>query len=188
MERWLTVLFALLPVAGCAPGPPPPPPWYAAPVFHDNPAWVPVADHQLVWETVVDVVDDYFKIEREDPVRLVGTVLTEGRLETLPVDTPTVFEPWRPDSGSSYDRLEDTLQSTRRWAVVRVIPDEGGFWVDVAVHRELEDLQRPVHGSAGAATFRSDTSLTRVVNPEPDEPLRLGWIPIGRDMALERRI
>jgi hypothetical protein len=188
MDRSLFIGLCLVMFAGCALGPPPAPLWNAGPVLCDNPAYVATANHQFVWETVVDVIDDYFKVEREDPVRLVGNVKTEGRLDTFPIDPPTVFEPWRPDSGNSYDKLENTLQSTRRRAVVRVIPDGGGYWVDVKVLKELEDLNRPVQATAGGATFRNDSSLTRVVNPLQDEEPSLGWILLGRDVALERRI
>jgi hypothetical protein len=153
-----------------------------------NPAFVPASNHQLVWETVVDVVDDYFEIEREDPVRVEGGVATEGRLDTFPVDPPTVFEPWRPDSGSAFNKWEDTLQSTRCRAVVRVRPDRGGYWVNVVVYKELENLGRPALASAGAATFRNDTSLTRVVDPSSDAEAQLGWVGLGRDTALEQRI
>ena len=37
----------------------------AAPV-HPNPVFIPIADPQCAWEQVVDVVDDYFRIESED--------------------------------------------------------------------------------------------------------------------------
>ena len=54
-------------------------------VTFENPVFVPGTDFLRVWETVVEVVDDYFRIEREEPVRLVGNILTEGRLDTFPV-------------------------------------------------------------------------------------------------------
>ena len=42
--------------------------------------------------------------------------------------------------------------------------------------------------SAGDATFRHDSSLTRVVNPVGDQETNAGWIKQGRDTALEQRI
>jgi len=157
--------------------------------FYANPAWIPAADHHFVWESVVDVIDDYFaRFEREEPVRLIGNTLTEGRLDTFPEVSRTLFEPWRGDVGGGRERLESTLQSMRRRAVVRVIPAQQGFWVDVAVLKELEDVARPEHATAGAATFRYDDSLTRVVKPVGGQEVRQGWIPKGRDTALEQRI
>ena len=106
--------------------------------YYENPTLVPAADHQLVWETVVDVVDDYFDVRREEPVRLVGNTLFEGHLETRPQVAATLLEPWRGDSVGRAERTESTLQSMRRKATVRVQPVEGGYLVEVAVLKELE--------------------------------------------------
>ncbi|MBN1396224.1 MAG: hypothetical protein JW959_14470, partial [Pirellulales bacterium] len=126
---------------GCPSGPTALPPTPV--VAYSNPVFLPVADHQGAWETVVDVVDDYFRIEHEEPVRLAGDVLVEGSVTTAAEISPTVFEPWRHDTADSQQRLENTLQTMRRRAVVRVVPAQGGHWVDVAVYKELEDLARP---------------------------------------------
>ncbi|MFH1922801.1 MAG: hypothetical protein ABIP48_23300 [Planctomycetota bacterium] len=187
------VAFGLLVFAlgGCATTPPVTnPAWETTNVFYDNPVLIPVRDHEFAWETVVDVVDDYFKIEREEPVRLLGNVLTEGRLETFPEVGSTCFEPWRHDSVGSYEKLQSTLQSIRRTATVRVIPapDQNGYLVDVAVFKELEDVVQPAHTTAGGATFRYDSSLTRVVSPVGEQAINEDWIPKGRDTSLEQRI
>jgi hypothetical protein len=121
-------------------------------------------------------------------VRLVGDVLIEGRIDTYPVDGSTLFEPWRHDSADSYEKLESTLQSIRRRAIVRVIPDQGGFLVDVAVFKELEDVRRPERATAGAATFRNDQSLERFTEPVGGQSPTAGWIPRGRDPVLEQEI
>ena len=189
MRGWIAAGPVVLAISGCASGPA----WTGLPgqpitAYEANPMLVPCGDHQLVWETVVDVVDDYFEIDREEPVRLVGSTLTEGRLETFPRVGATLLEPWRHDSASRYERLESTLQSMRRRAVVRVIPAERGYWIDVAVFKELEDVLRPEHATAGAATFRYDDSLTRVVNPTLGQDVNAGWIQQGRDAALQQRI
>jgi hypothetical protein len=189
MRGLLAVGLLLATFSGCTPSPswtgPLGPP---VTVLHDNPMFLPIVDPEQAWETVVDVIDDYFKIEREQPVRVVGDTLTEGRLDTYPQVAATLFEPWHPDSVGGQARLESTLQSLRRLAVVRVMPAESGCWVDVAVFKELEDMRRPEHATAGAATFRYDASLTRVVNPVGQQETNVGWIPQGRDTALEQRI
>ena len=64
----------------------------------------------------VDAVDDYFRIEREERVRLIGGVLTEGRIDTFPIIGSTIFEPWRKDSTPGYEKVHATLQSIRRRA------------------------------------------------------------------------
>jgi hypothetical protein len=151
-----------------------------------NPVFIPVADPQCAWESAVEVVSGYFRVEREEPVRQIGNALTEGTITTVPEVSPTVFEPWRHDTVNPEQRVENTLQTMRRRAVVRVIPGQGGHWVDVAVFKELEDVSRPEHATAGAATFRYDSSLVGVVNPITGTQITRGWIPQGRDMAMEQ--
>ena len=162
-------------------------PYQPVPVSYDNPVLLRIANHELVWDGVVDVVSDYFRIDREDPVRLLGSTLTEGRIDTFPKPGATLLEPWDHDSADSYERLESTLQSIRRYAVVKVIPAQnGGFWVDVAVYKELENVRQPEHATAGSATFRNDISPTRTrqvsdlpngVNPDhqSQRPIRVGF-------------
>lgn len=194
MPRRIFLTSALLLCAGCAalgPSPPPgDPAWYAPPMASGvlpNPLPVTVADPHVVWEAVVDVVDDYFRIMEEQPVRVVGTTATEGRLATFPEPAATILEPWRRDSVGCYDRLKSTVQSIRRYAQVRVAPGQGGYWIDVAVFNELEDA-RPFRSTAGAATFNYDAGLVRVVEPIAEQEVNRGWIPYGRDDLLEQRI
>ena len=126
-------------------------------------------------------VDDYFRIEREERIRLIGGVLTEGRIDTFPLTGSTIFEPWRRDSTRGYEKLHATLQSIRRRATVRVIPTEGGYLLDVAVQKELEDLDKPENATAGGATLRHDGTLVRQQGAPGRFSVTLGWIPIGRD-------
>ncbi len=157
-----------------------------AALCYANPIFIQVADPQRAWEQVVEVVGSYFRIEHEEPIRLAGSVLTEGRIVTVPEVSPTIFEPWRNDTVDREQRVENTLQTMRRRAVIRVIPAQGGHWVDVAVFKELENVVRPEHALAGAATFRYDSTLTRVENPILGEPIANNWIARGRDVTLEQ--
>ena len=189
MRRLAAIALVVLAVPGCGIGR-----TWSGPVrpvlvpYCDNPVFVPAANREQFWETLVDVVDDYFEIEREQPIQAMGTALTEGRIDTQPLLGATVFEPWHRDSVGAYERWESTLQSMRRRAEIRVVPGQGGYWVYVAVFKELEDTSEPFPSTAGAATFRNDNSLTRVVNPIGEQETNEGWIPRGRDMALEQRI
>lgn len=159
------------------------------PIIAPNPTLLPNQDRELVFETVVDVIDDYFKVDYEIPVRLEGDVLVEGQIGTFPRSGSTILEPWGRDAVNFYERLEGTLQSTRRQALVRVIPAEGGFLVDVVVTKELEDVLRPEAGSASrAANLRNDNSLRRYIDPVTGTQPTLGWIRLGRDVALEQKI
>src|SRR5437773_8653719 len=153
-----------------------------------NPLFIPPVDREFLWNQTVDAVDDYFRIEREDRVRLIGGVLTEGRIDTFPTVGSTLFEPWRRDSTPGYEKLHATLQSIRRRATVRIIPVEGGYLFDVIVQKELEDLDKPEHATAGGSTLRHDGTIVRQELPPGRFSITLGWIPIGRDFRLEQRI
>ncbi len=176
------ILMAL--VGGCARLRPPPPNALAV----QNPMFVPNADKDVLWDQVVDAVDNYFEIEREERVKQVGEYLTVGRLDTVPISSATYLEPWRRDSVTPYDRLESTLQSIRRRATVQVTPVDGGYLVDVAVYKELEDVVRPAYSPTSTAALPYPTSVERYERPVGPQLAPLGWIPRGRDCALETRI
>jgi hypothetical protein len=154
-----------------------------------NPILVPVVDDQLAWEQIADVVSDYFTIAREQQARRSGEVWSEGRIDTAYEGGATWLEPHRHDSVGSFNRWESTFQTIRRIATVRVIPDAGGYLVEVVVNKELEDMPRPEHSTAGAATFRTDGSLPSAradtVSRTFSSPR---WIPLGRDTPLEARM
>ena len=183
MQMRFAVAIGLIACAGCSSGPytyapvgpagTPPRQSDLPPVVlrYANPSLAPIADHERVWRAVVDVTDDYFRIDREEPVRVYGNMVTEGRIETFPETGATLLEPWRKDAADSYERLEGTLQSIRRRAALKVTPAGSGFLVEINVFKELEDVPRPEHATAGAATLRYDTSMTRIVNPVGEQAL-----------------
>ena len=155
-----------------------------------NPMFIPVVpgmNQDLVWEQIVDIVDNYFRIEREQRVQLIGGVVTEGRIDTFPQVGATWLEPHLPDSDGLENRFESTYQTIRRRAIVRVIPAQGGYMIDIAVHKELEDLPRPEHATAGAATFRHDSSLpSRLGEDVLRTKFSKSWLPQGRDIGIEQ--
>jgi len=175
------------------PGPPPGP---------QNAVVIPPLDAELVWTKMVDVADDYFKVQSEQRVVFAAGVPTEGRIDTFPQTGATVLEPWRGDSVGWNQRWESTLQSIRRIGTLRMIPDPAGWRVEVVVNKELEYLPRPMRATAGGASFRNDDSLYRYGTPLPtlgqqvgDQPRPVaaptpaaGWIPLGRDPLLEQRM
>ncbi|GIW94224.1 MAG: hypothetical protein KatS3mg110_2265 [Pirellulaceae bacterium] len=172
----------------CLPGLPAPGQAPPEPALWDNPMFVPAMDIDFLWDQVVDAVDDYFKIAREERLRLIGNVLTEGRLETHPAIGATYLEPWKRDSTPGFERWQSTFQTIRRTATVRVTPTKGGYLIDVQVIKELEDLYQPEHSTIGGATLRHDGSLVRTDLQSPRGPAVLGWIPLGRDLLLEQRL
>jgi hypothetical protein len=155
-----------------------------------NPLLVPVPEREFVWNQLVDALDDYFQIAREERVRDAGGVLLEGRIDTRPSIGSTVLEPWRNDATPGFEKLHGTLQSIRRTAQMRVIPSEGGYLVELAVYKELEDVLQPEFSTVGGVTLRHDNSLDRTEEAYGQEVKQLspGWIPLGRDVALEQQI
>lgn len=151
----------------------------------------PTKSHDYVWDRIVDAVDDYFDIEREDRIRVYGNLvseITEGRIDTRPRIAATYLEPWFQDSVTAEERLDSTCQTIRRRATVRVVPENNGFMIYVSVYKELEDLDRPLGANTGAASFTYKNSINTITNIGSDAPTSYGWIPMGRDAALEQRI
>jgi hypothetical protein len=170
------------------PGALPQPPMGAAP-GPANPIPVPVANEELAWDQIVDVVSDYFPVAREQRARRGGEAWSEGRIETAPQTGATWLEPHRKDSVGSFNRWESTFQTIRRRAVVRVMPDAAGYMVEVIVEKELEDLPTPEMATAGAATFRNDSSLpSRRLEEVSRTRSSPRWLQLGRDPALEQRM
>ena len=147
----------------------------------ENPLIVPSSDLESVWRETVAVLDEYFDIRTEN--RLARTIITD------PVPGATLLEPWRGDTVGFDEKLESTLQTTRRFARVQIDPVPGrGFAVKVEVLKELEDLPKPDRQTAGRAVFNHDFPINRtreIVGPVPVAPL---WIPRGRDTKLEQVI
>lgn len=181
------------PAGPMLPGPPPSP---------SNAVVIPPLDAEVVWQQMVDVMDDYFKVQTEQRVVFANGVPTEGRIDTYPQTGATLLEPWRRDSVGFRERLESTLQSIRRSASMRLIPDPAGWRIETVVLKELENLPRPMRATTGGASFRNDDSLYRYGTPLPtlgeqvgDQPRpvasptrNIGWIPLGRDPLLEQKM
>lgn len=165
-----------------------PTPW---PQGHEpiaNPTLVPMVDRELLMDQISDELDDYFRIYREERLRLVNSVLTEGWIETHPKIGSTLFEPWRKDSTPGFERLHATLQTVRRFAKVRIIPTKDSYAIDVKVYKELEDRLAPERATVSSREIRHNNALdSDPDSPFPSAPNR-GWIPMGRDFSLEQQI
>ena len=180
------LLLAWLLVSGCSLWSPLEP---QATVWLENPITVSHPDREFVWNQLVDELDDYFPVAREERIRQAGDVLTEGRIETWPVAGATILEPWRRDSTPGFERRHATLQSVRRRAIARMWPVTGGYQIEVVVLKELEDVERPELSPGNDIVFRHDGSVVRQGPDKKGEgPYTLGWIPLGRDLSLEQQI
>ncbi len=146
-----------------------------------NPLAVPSADFETVWMACVTVVDDYFDISSEN--RLQRKIITQPRIGA------TLLEPWNGDSVGFKERLESSLQTIRRFAIITVNPTATGtFAVKVEVYKELEDMVRPEKQIGGRAVFDNEIPVNRARDVVGPVPLPVGWIPRGRDTKLEQAI
>ena len=146
-----------------------------------NPLVVPSSDYETVWKKCVAVVNQYFPIASEN--RLAGIIRTDSPL------TGSLLEPWSPDSVGFRDRLEATLQTIRKFALIHIDPaPTGGYLVKVEVFKELEDLSKPDRQPAGRAVFYNDFPVNRTREIVGPVPAPLGWIRQGRDTNLEQAI
>ncbi len=151
----------------------------------ENPVYVPLGTNQTsyrkVFEQVIDVVDDYFDIAESN--------MYAGLIRTHPRVAPGLEQFFKPGSPDFDQRLLATLQSIRHYAVVKIDgARDGGYWVDVKVYNQLENLDRPQRATAGAAAFRSDITIDRQYEVIEEVPVTGGWIPIGEDVAMEQEI
>src|SRR5262249_36602087 len=126
--------------SGCAMG---------RPVIAGNPIFVPAQNEDVAWERTVDIVHDYFDIGREN--RVLGS--QPGIIETRYRIGASVLEPWHHDSHGLNNRVESTLQSIRRKAIISLTPADGGYLLSVEVFKEIEDLPGIANNTAGGATF-----------------------------------
>lgn len=158
-----------------------------APQSH-NPIFVEHYNHEFLWGIVVDVIDMHFEIERELPLRLYGDVLTEGHIETKPKIGPSFFEFWHADSVGFAERRDSTLQTIRRRVEAHIVPETGGYTIDVRVFKELEDNPRPLHAVANASNLRFQDNADEFADKIDVNLSSAGWFIIGRDSAMENRL
>lgn len=149
-----------------------------------NPVYIPLGpgSYGTVFENVLTVLGDY-------GLEVMESNRYDGRIETLPRVAPGLGQFFRPGSPGFYDRLLYTAQSYRHRVSVIIQPaDNGGYFVEVIVRKELEDLPRPVRMTAGGAIFRTDNNVDRsyeVIDANIYEPT---WIYRGRDDCVEQEL
>ncbi len=147
----------------------------------NNPLFVRANNEEVVWERAVDVLHDYqFQIARENRL--------DGIIETFPKVGSSLLEPWHRETIGLPNRLESTLQSIRRRAIVTITPGDGGFLVGVEALKEREDLAGVAETTPGGATFQESTPLQRDLNLVVGQSAPSGWIPLGRDPVLEQNM
>jgi hypothetical protein len=158
-----------------------------------NPLSVPMMDRWYVMDQISDEIDNHFRIYREERIRVVDSVMSEGWIETHPKIGGTLLEPWKTDSTPGFEKLHASLQTVRRFAKIRVLPAANSYRVDVKVFKELEDLEQPIGSAVRSAPLRHYNTLDQIIDDEfatdgIDRNRKSGWIPMGRDFSLEQQI
>lgn len=150
-------------------------------VVVENPLFVPLGppSYGAVFEKTLSVLSDYFEIASAN--RYGGRIVTQPRV------APGYEQTFRPGSPDPQERLLATLQSLRHLAVVTITPArDGGFWIDVKVYKELEDVPRPSRSASGTAVFRGDSTVERQYEVIDAGVASAGWIPLGQDERFEQ--
>jgi hypothetical protein len=189
MRRTLLLAWAAVltvPVCGCYSGPLLDNPIVMQPdpdITVENPVYIPgnPPAYNPIFEKAVEIVSDYFDISYSNRF--------DGRIETFPRIAPGLEQPCKAGSPDFDQRLLATLQTIRYRAIVLMqAAENGGYFIDVKVFREEEDLPRPTAARSGVATFQGDISINPqaiVVNEATPEG---NWIPLGRETKLEQVI
>lgn len=150
---------------------------------HENPLYIPQGEmaYDRVFQKVLDVLSDYWVVAYASRY--------DGRIETAPSLAPGIEQPWKPGSPDCYQRLLAFCQTIRHRAIVVITTaEDGGYFLDVKVFKELEDLPRPERASAGDAAFRMESTVQRQFEVFEPDFFESVWIPIGRDCKLEQCI
>jgi hypothetical protein len=154
-------------------------------VIPGNQVYIPLRSDSEGYERVFETVIQTFISHGFD---IAESNRYDGRIYSKPRVAPGFGQPFKSGSPDCYERLLATFQSYRHRAVAKIEPaSNGGFFVQVTVFRELEDLPRPTRATAGA-TFRNYQTIERqfgVIDPTVFES---GWIPRGRDIGIEQAI
>jgi hypothetical protein len=150
----------------------------------ENPVFIPgSADpffYGKVFETSLQTLIDHgFEIHEANRY--------DGRIEALPRIAPGLGLFLKPGSPSLRERTLATLQTYRNRVSIAIQPAEhGGYFVEVIVRKELEDLERPTRATAGSAVFVDINNVARQFEVIDATVVDSHWIYKGRDQALEQ--
>lgn len=163
--------------------------------------------YRAAFDTAVDVSDAHrFAAALRDRRR--------GVIETEPVISPSIFEPWKSSGYTLGQMLANTSNLQRRWVrweftAVRFNPEtdqpEPGGADVLSLGDQPVDLTRtatPIElrvavfvershdpGHRPQAWTTSDTTRAVIIDPETGEPVeRSYWVPAARDERYERRL
>jgi hypothetical protein len=148
-----------------------------------NPLYIPQTPmaYARIFEATYDILSDYFEVGYANRY--------DGRIETLPKIAPGIEQPWAPGSPDFRQRLLAFFQTIRHRAIVTITTaNDGGYFIQVQVLKELADLPAPERQTQGESTFRLNSTVARQYEVIDVNVFEHEWIPIGRDTKLEQVI
>lgn len=149
----------------------------------DNPVYVPLGPESYgkVFEKTIDILDDYFEISYANRY--------DGRIETFPRVAPGFEQFWKTGNPDCHERLLATFQTIRNRAIVLIQPaEDGGYFVQITVFKELEDLPQPTKALSGGASFVQPITVERQYEVIDPAVFETKWIPQGRNCPIEQLI
>ncbi len=176
--RWVLIVICLA-AMGCA-----------RPIVQaDNPVAITGNDYHDTFEVAIDVLrDNGFVIDRRD--------YRFGRITTLPLGSPNLFEVWNDQNTTREQAVESTLASERRRVNVTINQPsqadtegypENEFQLEVEVI--LERRQAPTRRLVGSARRNVFSNLAAAPKELADRGITGSyWQPVGRDPYLEARL
>jgi hypothetical protein len=140
---------------------------------------------QPLWDACEKVARDYgYQLDRLD-FRL-------GLLTTKPMVSKQLLEPWRKDSGTAGDVLDNSMATIRRTIRFEINNDGGTYRMTpkILVERQSVVERRTTSTEQYRTLFAgpavSETKLA--VTSEDLELPKTYWTPIGRDTEMERQV
>lgn len=176
---------------GCAAAPPPLEPpelnpatatadyWLKQPaeatVFSDN--------YDKLWNTCEELArNELFELDRED--------YRDGLLTTKPLVSKQIFEPWRPDTGDTYEVVQNSLQTIRRTIEFDFEKLPGGYTVTPKVVVERLASRNPHITSTaeyGGVVTGAEAGAMPAVGAQ-NETTPPYWYAINRDRPMEAQL
>jgi len=154
--------------------------WFKQPAV----ASVASSDYRKLWDACAKTLrDDQFDIDDQD--------YRDGVLTTWPMVSKQVFEIWRSDAGTSYDVIQNTLQTIRRSARFEFSRDPDGLYVakpKVLIEQSSHPERRLSTVSQAPQAFTPfGETATRITDEGAVVPNRY-WFAMRRDEAMERQL
>lgn len=167
-----------------------------------NPVEIDVREYDRMFQASVDVLREYgFRVNRQDR--------RFGRVTTHPLNSPTIFEPWRAYNTTAEQMWQSTFTNMQRTVTVFIEPKSPDSKPDGAGETQrptrnskpeieayslrvevlLENHQLPTRRMIPAQGGRMFSSLSEVPQRWQGRGIESSyWLPIGRDPYLEDRL